>query len=196
MKVRTSVMVSADLLASIARLRTKTARASAMAITGIFSASRGETRGHPHRLLHAACVGGVASRDVEGRAVIDRRANDRNASGNVDRAFEIEELHRNVALVVVHRDHQIVRAARRLQENRVGGMRSAARNARGARAIDGGANDAFVLVAEESVLAGVRIQSADSDAWMRALQLFHRVIAGGNRLEDAIRVEMTRRGQS
>ncbi len=60
--------------------------------------------------LHAGGFGDIFASDVEGGAVVDGGANDGEADGDVHPAIEIEELHGDVALVVVHRHHQIVLA--------------------------------------------------------------------------------------
>src|SRR5262245_62698692 len=57
--------------------------------------------------------------DVERRPVIDRGADDRQPERDIDPAFEIEQLHRNVSLVMIHADHRIVAAFDRLHKNSV-----------------------------------------------------------------------------
>src|ERR1035437_2446959 len=132
------------------------------------TARRGHFGGHAHSLLHAARVGAVFSGDVEGRAVIDGGADDRNAERDVHGFFEVDQFHRDVALIVVHGDDQVKGAANRLQENRVGSVRPAAGNALGARGSDRWDDDSLFLVAEKAMLAGVRVQAADGDARPRA----------------------------
>ena len=56
--------------------------------------------------------------------------------GDVDGAFEIDQLHGNVALVMVHRDHQVVGAADGLQEDGIAGVGSAAIDALGAHGLN------------------------------------------------------------
>jgi hypothetical protein len=65
-------------------------------------------------------------RDIERRSVIHRGAGDREAERDVDGTFEVDQLHRDVALIVVHGDHQVVGAPYREQEDCVRGMRAAA----------------------------------------------------------------------
>ena len=98
----------------------------------------GHFRGYTHGLFHAPRVGPVLAGDVERGAVIHRGADDRNTERDVYRAFEIDQLHGNVALIVIHRDHQVIGAAHCLQEDGVGRMRPATGNSLGARGLDGG----------------------------------------------------------
>src|ERR1700722_11176772 len=63
--------------------------------------------GHAHGGLHVAAVGTVLAGDVECGAVIDGRADDGDADRYVDGLLEVDELHRDVSLVVVHRDDEI-----------------------------------------------------------------------------------------
>src|SRR4051794_13683845 len=82
------------------------------------------------RLDEAALVGDALAGDVEGGAVIDRGADDRQAEGDVDARkvfplarlridLEAEQLHRDVPLVVVHGDHCVVLAGAQLDEDRI-----------------------------------------------------------------------------
>jgi len=68
------------------------------------------------------------SGDIEGRAVIDGRADNRETQGNVNGILEIHQLHRNVALIMVHGDHEIKFSANRFGKKRVCG--------KGAMAVD------------------------------------------------------------
>ena len=103
--------------------------------------------------------------DVERRAVVDRRADDRQAERDVDPGVERQQLHRPVALVVVHAHDRVVAAAvHGLVEHGVGRVRAAGVDARGARLLDGRGDPLDVLGAEQPVLAGVRVEPADGDA--------------------------------
>jgi len=73
-------------------------------------------------------------------------------------------LDRDVALVVIHGDDDIKFAAARTREQGVGGQRTDHAQALGARGLDGGHDRRLLLVAEEPVLARVRVQSRHRDA--------------------------------
>src|SRR4051794_21622116 len=73
----------------------------------------------PHRLDQAGRIRHPLAGDVERGAVIDRRADDRQPEGDVDRAPECEQLYRNEPLVVVARDDDVEVAARGPRENGV-----------------------------------------------------------------------------
>ena len=95
--------------------------------------------------------------------MIDRRANNRQAERHVDRAPERDELHRNQSLIVITRDDHVEFAFERAHEQRVGGNRPGDVDASGAAAGDGGSDRRLFFAAEQSVFAGVRIQSGDGD---------------------------------
>ena len=104
-------------------------------------------------------------RDVEGGAVVDRGAYDRESEGHIHAGVEGEELHRSVTLVVVHaNDRVITPTVHGLEEHGVGRMR--ARHVE--PFVDGGFNgrgDAVdVFVAEQAVFAGVGVEAAHRDA--------------------------------
>src|SRR5258706_639607 len=80
----------------------------------------GHTRGDAHRLLHAARVGPILTGNIERSPMVYRRPDDRNSQRDIYRAFEIDQLHGNVSLIVVHGDHEVECAARRLQEDGIG----------------------------------------------------------------------------
>ena len=63
-----------------------------------------QPRRQQNRLDHTPLVGHALPRDVERRAVIDRRADDRQAQRDVHRAAERQQLHRHQPLVVVRGD--------------------------------------------------------------------------------------------
>ncbi len=131
----------------------------------------------PHGLFHASGIGAILAGDVEGGAVIDAGADDRNAERDVDRAFEIDQLHRNVTLVMILGDDQIVGAADGLQEHSIRRVRSGASDAARAGRLDCGQDAALVFIAEKAVLAGVRIEAADGDARTLVAEKPHRFIA-------------------
>src|SRR6266571_7321939 len=77
-------------------------------------------RGHPYRGRHALPAGDALARDVERGPVVDAGAHEREPQRHVDALVEARQLDRDVALVVVHGDHEVELAARRPPEERVG----------------------------------------------------------------------------
>ena len=100
------------------------------------------------------------ARDVERRAVIDRRPDDGQAERHVDRAAEGEQLHRNQSLVVVAGNDGVEFAARGASEDRVAGKRAVDDGATRARAcLDGRPQDVGLFRSEKAFLAGVRVEA-------------------------------------
>ena len=103
-------------------------------------------------------------RDVERRAVVDRRADDRQAERDVHAGVERHQLHRRVPLVVVHHDDRVVAVpVHRLEEHGVGRVRPAGRDARCDGRGDRGSDVLGVLAAEQPVLPRVRVEPAHRD---------------------------------
>ena len=84
---------------------------------------RGDARGEVERFDEAIGFGDVAADDIEGAAARARGHGHRQAAVQRDAAVEAHELHRDLALVVVHRHHRIEIAAARGEEHRVGRQR-------------------------------------------------------------------------
>ena len=127
-------------------------------------AAGGHASCETHGGFHVGGVGDVLAGDVEGGAVVDGGADDGDAEGDVDGGLEVDELHGDVALVVIHGDDEIEFAAQAADEDGVGGVGAGAVDAQLAGLFDGGGDDGGVLGAEEVVLAGVGIEAADGDA--------------------------------
>src|SRR3954469_20917490 len=68
---------------------------------------------------HARMFRDATARDVEGRAVIDRSAYEREAQRHVDGLAEREALDGNHRLIMVARNDRVELAARRAKEDRV-----------------------------------------------------------------------------
>ena len=82
-----------------------------------------EARGEGDGGDHAGMLGDAAARDVEGRAVIDRGADEGQAERDVDGLAEREALDGDHRLVMVARNHGVELAARGAQKDRVGRVR-------------------------------------------------------------------------
>ena len=109
---------------------------------------RDQLDGQFDRAGHAARVGGVLARDVERRAVVGAGADDGQAHRHVHSPIASEELDRNQALVVVHGDDEVVLAASGVEEEGVGGEGAGGGDASGLGGLDGGEDDAVILVAD------------------------------------------------
>ena len=121
-------------------------------------------RSHADRRGHRPWVGEVLAGNVERRAVVGRGPDDRQAERDVDAILEMQGLHRDQRLVVVHAKRGIVVGPRRRMEQGVGGVGSghppALRSQRGDRRLD----DLDFLAAERAAFTGVRIEPGDGEA--------------------------------
>ncbi len=148
---------------------------------------RGDRRHEVERALQALDVGDVAPDDVERRAGRAGRDRHRQPAVERDAALEAQELHRDLALVVVHRDHGVVVAIARRDEHRVGGQRPVGVDALAARTRDGRRDHVDLLAAERAAVAGVRIQRRDGDARRRGAGRDQVAVQDAHRLDDAVR---------
>ena len=98
--------------------------------------------------IGVVCLAG--SGNVECRAVIHRAAVYRQADRDVHGGVERDQLDRDVALVVILRDHQIESAIVGAMINGVGGHRSNYIDALLAGALDGGRDELVILRAEQA----------------------------------------------
>ena len=90
-------------------------------------------------------------------------------------------------LIVVHADDGVEAVlANGLVEHRIRRMRSGSIESRPPRRLDGGRDDLAVLDADQSILAGVRVQTADRDSW-RVAQARKGFVGESGDGEDAFR---------
>src|SRR5437763_15755264 len=80
-----------------------------------------EMRGQLDGGDHARMLSDAPARDVEGRAVVNRGAYERQAQSDVDRLAEREALDGDHRLIMVTRNHRVELAARGAQEDCVAG---------------------------------------------------------------------------
>src|SRR4051794_6816930 len=73
---------------------------------------RGQLFRQPNRRDHARWIGDAFPRDIVGRAVIRRGANERKSERPVHAALEADHLERHQPLIVIHRDYRIVVATK------------------------------------------------------------------------------------
>ena len=141
----------------------------------------GESGGLFEGFDEAAFVGGSLAGDVEGGAVVDRRADHRQAEGDVDAGFEAEDFDGGVALVVVHGDDDVEITAGGQIKKRVGGEGALDEPAFLLAGLNGGLDfGGFFAAAEEAVLAGVGIDAADADAGVGDAGVFEGEVGAGD----------------
>ena len=102
--------------------------------------------------------------DVEGGPVVDGRADDRQPAGHVDGVIGVEQLDRDVALVVVHGDHEVVATRAGGPEDGVARQRPGHVGARGPQALDRRPEHTLLLLAEQAALAGMGIEAGHRQA--------------------------------
>lgn len=139
--------------------------------------------GHFVGFKEAAGRGDALVGDVEGSAVVDGSADDVEAEGDVDAAMEVEELHGNVALVVVHADDGVELALDGLEEDRVGRMGAGGGDALLLCVLDGGRDFIDFLTAEGAALAGMRVEAGHGDPGIR-LHAAQRLMGEADDLEN------------
>ncbi len=122
--------------------------------------------------------------------MIGRGAQERQAERHVHGVIEVEQLHRDEALVVIERDHRVVLALAGVAEDDVGDRGPAEDGAiagERACACDRGLDQARFFVAEMSAFAGVRVEPGDGDARTRDAEAAHERVRGlHDRAHDAV----------
>src|SRR5258708_38379127 len=101
------------------------------------------------------------SGDVVGRSVCRRTDREIKAAEQGHAAIEAHQLHRDLTLVMVHREHRVKRAVFRAKENRICGKRPFGRDTVGAGLFHGGFNRVYFLAPEISPTAPARIKAPD-----------------------------------
>ena len=139
--------------------------AGAMELTGIVSLSISD-HGYreTHSGFHAIGASSVLACDVERRAVVDRCPDNRQANANVDRVVEVDQFHRNVALIVIHGNGKLEVTVKGFVEERVSREWSVAVDTLRSGGLNRRPNHCIVLRPKEAVLSCVWIQSTNSDA--------------------------------
>jgi hypothetical protein len=95
-----------------------------------------------------------------------------------------------VALIVIHGDDEIVRTVGGAEKDGVGRNRAFTVDARRAAGFDCGEDEALVFGAEESVLACMWIEAADSDTRVRFAKELHGFVAKFDGADDARGIEV------
>src|SRR5690606_37486188 len=99
-------------------------------------------------------------------AVIDRSSDDRKANRNVHPVLDPHDLDRAVALVMIHRYHEVEVAAVGAEEKCIG-RQGTIHVPAPSTGLGHGWFDLFALFAtpEQPVLAGMRVDPANADPW-------------------------------
>ncbi len=122
--------------------------------------------------------------------MIDRGADHRQADGDVHPRLQAEHLDRAVALIVVHRHHEVVVAPARQEEQGVGGQRPLDPPAPGPAGLHRRRDLLRLLAAaEEAVLARMRVDRADADPRIRESRLDQSVVAARDHPLDEARLD-------
>src|SRR3989344_5600775 len=153
-----------------------------------------QLRALAQRFEQAALVGNALAGDVEGGAVIDRGADHFQANGDVHTRLKPQHLYRTVALVVIHRHHQIEVTATGAEKQGVGRQRAGDIKAALLQQLHR-RDDFFFLftVAEPAIFTGMRIDTAYADAWARDTGLDQRRIAALDGALDQPRLDLADR---
>ena len=96
--------------------------------------------------------------------MVDRGAEDRQTQRHVDPSLEIEQLERNVPLVVIHADDRVESLLpHRHVKQGVGGERAFDGHSTALRPLDRRPDFPDLLISEEAVFPGMRIETGNRD---------------------------------
>src|SRR5699024_11843221 len=118
----------------------------------------GKFGGPTHRQDEAGLTGDALTGDVEGGAVVHRDTHHGQARGDVDPVVAVDRLEGCVPLVVVADRDQFPFALNGGGDEGVGGQRAVGVDVFGAGLLDRGCQDIGVLIPEQAVLPGVRVE--------------------------------------
>ena len=135
-------------------------------------------------------IGNPFAGDVEGRAVVDGGADDRQAEGDVDAGevhpfagggidLEAQQLDRDMPLIVIHGDDGVVLAGAQLDEDGVAGDRADDIEPVFDRLGDRRRGNVDILPAEQAAFAGMRIERRDRDFRPRDAEVLERLDPSG-----------------
>ena len=147
----------------------------------------------PERVLEPARIGHPLADDVEGRAVRGRREDRLQPGCDGDAFVEAKELRRNLTLVVIHHHDPVELPSFRPQKDRVRGQWSGGGDALPFELLERRTDDADLLVAEQAVLAAMRVQRGHANAWRSVAHRPQRRVGQPQRVLDAVRRDQIRR---
>ncbi len=96
--------------------------------------------------------------------MIHRGPDDLEPEGHIHAALEIEQLHGNMPLIVIHADHRVILPAHRLEKNGVRSDRALAPDPLRLCVRNGGHHLFQLFGAERPMLSRVRVQSGHRDS--------------------------------
>src|SRR5471032_1132579 len=150
----------------------------AIARPSCLTSTRGQFSALTQGFQQAALVGNALARDVERRAVVNRGADHFQPHRHVDARLQAQHLDRPVALVVIHRHHQVEIATASAEEQRVSGQRAGHVQAALLQQLHRRDDLLFFFaVTEQAVLARVGVDAAHADARLGNTRLDQRGIA-------------------
>src|SRR5579872_3579861 len=143
---------------------------------------------------HARRIRDAARRDIERGAMVGRSPDEWQSDRDVHRAIKLQRLERDQALIMIHSHSRIeTKSAIAFDKCSVRRERPVRIDAAFARALDRRRDDALLLVAEDPIFAGVRIEAEHADARMRGpLVLAQIAIEYLDRVEDIFLREQAR----
>src|SRR5206468_6563413 len=104
------------------------------------------------------------ARNVERRAVIDRRADDRQTQGDVHSLAEGHQLDGNQSLIVITGHHHVELATARADEDSIAWIWARHVYTAVAAQPNGRRDHRLLFAPEQAVFAGVRVQAGNCDA--------------------------------
>ena len=119
-------------------------------------------RRQQHRLHHAFRIGDTLAGDVERRAMVDRRPDDRQPQRHVDRLAERRHFDRNQTLIVIAGNHHVELASQRAQEDRVARKRAGHIDARSRAPQHSRFQHVRLFPSKQAVLSRMRVQSGEA----------------------------------
>ena len=102
------------------------------------------------------------SGNVESRAMIHRRSDDRKSHSEIHALAKRHQFQGNQALVMKHGDHTVIASPHNLPEERISWQGIAGLDSRGSCFVHGGKNVSVLFITEETPLAGMRIQRGNT----------------------------------
>ena len=109
-------------------------------------------------------IGDALAGDAKRRAVVGRGADEGQAQADIDAAVEVQRLHRDQRLVVIHAEDRVIGGARLGMEGRIGGERAQHAEALLLQGCECRADDVDFLAAHGAVLARMGIEAGEGEA--------------------------------
>ena len=118
-------------------------------MTYALSAPCRELRALSQRFEQTAFVGNALARDIEGRSVVNRSTDHRQADGDIHAGLQSQHLDRAMTLIMIHRNDHVVVAAAGEKKQRVRRQRALHIPAAALTSLDGGRDFRCFLTSTE-----------------------------------------------